>query len=311
MLRYVRRIINLIRNLERISSPNFINSEVQKAFIDTFTDTKNIQDILQFKKHFPKNWEKNLIIYDVGMHSGQDTDFYLKKGFKVVAIEANPHLCEEGRKRFADYLKDGRLTIVNKGISRSSSKAIFYVNEEKSVWSSFEKNTAGRKGHALKEVEVECCTLAEVVKEHGSPYCIKIDIEGHDEIALQSLIDNNLCPPYISVENGTRMLDLLKDRYPDFKFIQQNNVHKIKLSFPSLEGKFVDHQFELGSSGPFGEETAGSWKKYEEVYYDISKVWNINTGEKNPLWNDSVHGWFDLHARSKDFKNDINNLLKN
>jgi len=163
----------------------------------------------------------------------------------------------------------------------------------------------------LKEVEVECCTLADVIKEHGSPYYIKIDIEGHDEIALQSLIENNICPPYISVENGTRMLDLLKDCYLDFKFIQQNNVHKIKPSFPALEGKFTDHQFELGSSGPFGEETVGSWKKYEEVYYDISKVWNITSGEKNPLWNDSVDGWFDLHARSKDFKNDINNLLKN
>ncbi len=32
---------------------------------------------------------KSLII-DVGMHTGRDTEFYLKKGFEVIAIEANP-----------------------------------------------------------------------------------------------------------------------------------------------------------------------------------------------------------------------------
>lgn len=30
---------------------------------------------------------KSDIIYDVGLHVGQDTDFYLKKGFKVIAFE--------------------------------------------------------------------------------------------------------------------------------------------------------------------------------------------------------------------------------
>ena len=34
---------------------------------------------------------KNLI-FDIGMHIGQDTEFYLKKGFCVVAVEANPKL---------------------------------------------------------------------------------------------------------------------------------------------------------------------------------------------------------------------------
>lgn len=32
------------------------------------------------------------LIYDVGLHRGEDTDFYLKKGFHVVALEANPEL---------------------------------------------------------------------------------------------------------------------------------------------------------------------------------------------------------------------------
>ena len=29
------------------------------------------------------------IIFDIGMHRGEDTDFYLKKGFTVVGVEVN------------------------------------------------------------------------------------------------------------------------------------------------------------------------------------------------------------------------------
>ena len=46
------------------------------------------------------------MIFDVGCHNGQDFVFYLKKGFKVVAIEANPTLCTELRQRFADQEHD-------------------------------------------------------------------------------------------------------------------------------------------------------------------------------------------------------------
>ena len=30
------------------------------------------------------------LIYDVGFHQGEDTAYYLKKGFRVVAFEAHP-----------------------------------------------------------------------------------------------------------------------------------------------------------------------------------------------------------------------------
>lgn len=48
----------------------------------------------------------NLII-DVGMHNGQDTAFYLAKGFDVVALEANPVLVDAARIRFASEIESG------------------------------------------------------------------------------------------------------------------------------------------------------------------------------------------------------------
>ena len=44
-----------------------------------------MSDLINTPKH------KDLI-YDVGMHKGEDTEFYLRKGFRVIAIEADPDL---------------------------------------------------------------------------------------------------------------------------------------------------------------------------------------------------------------------------
>ena len=43
------------------------------------------------------------LIYDVGLHKGEDAEFYLHKGFRVVAFEADPDLiafCRERLKKF-------------------------------------------------------------------------------------------------------------------------------------------------------------------------------------------------------------------
>ncbi len=40
-------------------------------------------------------------IYDIGAHTGDDSDYYLRKGFHVVAVEAFPDHAETLRNRFA------------------------------------------------------------------------------------------------------------------------------------------------------------------------------------------------------------------
>jgi hypothetical protein len=56
------------------------------------------------------------LIFDVGMHKGQDTAFYLAKGFRVVAIEANLSLVRWARFRFRREIKRGQLKILNIGV---------------------------------------------------------------------------------------------------------------------------------------------------------------------------------------------------
>ena len=40
------------------------------------------------------------IIYDIGANDGADTGFYLAKGFKVIAVEADPALCDKIGKQY-------------------------------------------------------------------------------------------------------------------------------------------------------------------------------------------------------------------
>src|SRR5262249_33943315 len=54
------------------------------------------------------------LIYDVGAHKGEDSEFYLLKGFRVIAIEAVPELCEDIRSRLQLYLQSGQLTLISR-----------------------------------------------------------------------------------------------------------------------------------------------------------------------------------------------------
>ena len=74
------------------------------------------------------------LIYDVGMHKGEDTDYYLQKGFRVVAFEANPDLVKLCRTRFANAIDRKELTIVEGAIvnkERAQKTVKFYRQSEK------------------------------------------------------------------------------------------------------------------------------------------------------------------------------------
>ncbi len=232
------------------------------------------------------------LIYDVGMHIGQDTEFFLKKGFRVVAVEANPRLAEQARRRYRRSIAKGRLVVLNCGIASDRGTLPFYVNRDHSEWSSFDEHLGKERG-AYDILPIETVPLRDVLVEHGVPYYLKIDIEGHDQIALKDLASVRERPVYVSVESGTvPMLQFLVELgYTSFKFINQAEVPKMTCPQPASEGVFVRHRFPFGASGPFGEETVGTWKNRAEMERIIEDYW------ETPGLDAAVHGWFDLHSR--------------
>lgn len=243
------------------------------------------------------------LIYDVGMHLGQDTEFYLAKGFRVVAIEANPKLVARAHKKFEKQVDEGQLTIVSAGIvrSESSEQLVFYIHPKMSEWSSFDKVLASRGGVQCQELKVPVKTLASIIATYGQPFYVKIDIEGHDRIALESMLEGDLLPEYVSIENGNAgMLNMLiQAGYDSFKYVSQRHVVLTRMTPPAQHGRFIKHVFSMGSSGPFGEETAGPWLEADKVRAIISRYFDPDGDQKTKDHQLNQLDWFDLHARRK------------
>jgi FkbM family methyltransferase len=278
-----------------------INRKLTRILRDLKHPLRAIDSMLWMRKARRRRTFRNETIYDVGMHEGQDTAFYLKKGFRVVAVEANRLLTDTASKWFAPFIASDQLSILNVGISdrEADSDLEFFVNDRISEWSSFNRDVAGRDASPIHSVFVQTRTLASIVAEYGPAYYVKIDIEGYDAIALKSLLTVEPKPRYISVENGNQgMLGMLVSAgYDRFKYIQQKGISELRVPVSAREGDYAGHLFPRGASGPFGEETPGHWVTAEQIRTVISKVWDVDGSAKRPGHDDSIHGWFDLHAR--------------
>lgn len=261
------------------------------------------------------------LIYDVGMHNGDDTAYYLEKGYQVVGVEANPILVRKARKRFSDELAQGRLQIFDVGIGPEAGKGTFWVNQENDEHSSLDKEVCERNGESCRPIEIEYRPFDEILAACGVPYYLKIDIERGDIYCLRAL-DRQDLPKYVSVEaHELEYLVILRDLgYNGFKCVDQtaHNYSPVEGDNESLAGRvqsqlrrlryLVDRQldkkgwgrrkkeeghfFPYGSSGPFGEETPGKWRAFETVAADWQHF-NLGHKKQGTL---NMYGWYDFHA---------------
>ena len=266
------------------------------------------------------------LIFDVGMHNGEDTAFYLKKGFRVVAVEANPDLCARAMDRFRKEIETGRLIIVPRAIAHRPGPVTLWVNNRNDEWSSLARDYVDRNnriGAHSSPLQVPAVRFAEILDGYGVPYYLKIDIEGLDHLCLEALQGLSGRPKYVSVEtSGTNNFDytlglltsLSALGYRRFKLVNQYMHHRISLPRPSREGAFIEHRFPRdASSGPFGEETPGSWEPVESIIEKYSKLLRLQArytiqGENyTPLRSRLYYrlhrllrmepvGWYDIHA---------------
>lgn len=251
------------------------------------------------------------LIYDIGMHKGEDTRYYLKKGYKVVAVEANPALVAAANAELAAYIKTGQLIILNVGIAATEGSLTFYRNDHELEWSSFDKAIGTRDNTPYTQMQVPCTTIDSILAQYGIPYYMKIDIEGYDPICINGIKSSENAPTYISCEaSSIECLDaLISKGYTQFKlinqarnftpfdlaleknaisnFIQQKwNRAKIRLQ------QYLPFKYNFGTSGPFGEDTSGPWRNAD---YIRSAYFQFYSKESNQPINGI--SWFDIHAK--------------
>lgn len=228
------------------------------------------------------------LIYDIGLHVGQDTDFYLKKGFRVVAVEANPMLARLAADRFEKAIAANRLTIVDVGLGGVVGQFPFYVNNHHSEWSSFDRDVASR-GDPVEEVMVPTITVGTLLAAFGVPHFMKIDIEAYDRFVIEGLRGRSVIPAFLSIENGPMgQFELLVTLgYRHFKLVEQSALRGTKAPIPAREGASVEHVFPSGSSGPFGAEAPGEWLEVAKMRDTLMRH------HASPI---PAFSWFDLLA---------------
>ncbi len=237
------------------------------------------------------------LIFDIGAHTGEDTDFYLGKGFRVVAVEANPILAAHLTHRFAAAIADGRLAVLQKAVLRRAEGSIsLYVNEGHDDWSSTQREVASKGSMSVTEVTVPSTDLTELCTTFGIPYYLKVDIEMGDAAVAESLTDLPSLPAFCSFEfHEDEMLHLLCEAgYGEFQIVNQWLNGLTQPVCPPREG--LDYRppgFTGMHSGLFGRELP------EDDWVDEAgaRLWR-NSNNVVQQYGLMRNSWFDLHARS-------------
>lgn len=165
------------------------------------------------------------LIFDVGMHIGNDTAYYLSRGYRVVAIEADPSLVAEQKAKHAEHIRSGRLTILNYVIGSEDGTTRFWICQENRAMSTMDESIMRSSRMHFEPTDLPCRTLSSIFREHGVPFYLKIDIEGSDHYCLRA-IDPTDAPTYVSFEM-LQLSDLFllhSKGYDAFKCIDQDTL---------------------------------------------------------------------------------------
>jgi FkbM family methyltransferase len=255
------------------------------------------------------------LIYDVGFHRGEDTAFYLRKGYRVVAFEANPDLVKAGMRRFARELADGQLEIVEGAICDTSEEwVVFYTNPSATVWGTTSAEWVRRNRSPVLSIDVPAVRFREHLRRTGTPYFVKIDVEGADRLCLDALIALNAQPAMLSIESTKTDLSQLRGEldmlghlgFDKFAAVPQARMGGRLIHTSTRSGEQISYRFEPDASGGFGEDIdrwgsrAEVERQYERIFRRYRRRGDDSLADRAlgriPIMRRMLAGWYDTHA---------------
>lgn len=248
------------------------------------------------------------LIYDIGMHNGDDSAYYLHQGHRVVAVEADPSLVNEAIRRFSRPLETGQFIILNVALADHNGRMDFWINDDDNHFNSLDQNAATRKGVRSHVTQVETRSIGSMVGEFGIPYYLKVDIEGYDLTCINGLMGLEL-PKYISVEceaveEGETLSDqdvlatldaLYNVGYRKFKLIAQADFWPLVGSGTQLMYRKIVRSAASGRLSRYGLKRIGMPFTSQ---YRLSKKngYNFRIGSSGPWGEGTLGAWMGYEA---------------
>ena len=183
-------------------------SEISRSITDSFEYFHEIKE-----KNFPDwisnpadyncaqmktNGNASKIVFDIGFNNGTDAKFYLSRGFRVVAVDADLSLVKIGLINFRSYVQSGKLVLVHAGIEEDlSADVVFYKSVGTNGQSSFDPNKARCPQCVKENVPLKRC---EGLFDFGIPHYLRIDIEERHYTCVRALVNVRSCyrPQFVS-----------------------------------------------------------------------------------------------------------------
>jgi FkbM family methyltransferase len=240
------------------------------------------------------------IVYDIGAHKGIDSAYYLQKDYRVVAVEANPQLCQFLKTKFSNEIGKGRLTLIECAIASLDNQAVpFYVTGDEGE-SSLSVERLKDMNVPYTSIYVQTKTLSRLFEQFGPGIYCKMDIENLDVDVLRSLHPRENLPQFFSVELSGLPLEKLVE-CPEQAVAAVEEFERLGYK----RFKLVD-QFTLASLTPKKFYTVQKNLLFR-IRHKLESVFNSPTVAFSPrLWYNNKHSYTFTTESSGPFGQDLN-----
>ena len=184
------------------------------------------------------------LVFALGFHRGDDIAHYLASGYDVVAVEADPALCEQGWARFAKAIDEHRLTLIHAAVvgqerRLQQTSIACHPPSGKTVRDTVRAGCSQgiNEGSALAHdptLEIATISLEELVGRHGCPIFLAVDTEGMNAEVIEDLERLAHLPNFVSWEIGEGTLwavvgthlKMSSFGYKRFRIVHQMDNHE-------------------------------------------------------------------------------------